>query len=101
MELAQHLYYLVFGNTISDKFLIIQIMCYCMVKFNCYVLAASGAIFRLPHPSVNHGEMAREATRISAATGSQPQIMMVPGLRNPGSKEDGIVTRSRSRLMRK
>lgn len=74
--------------------------------YSCFwfVLAPTGAAngFRLPHPSYNHAELARESTRLSMATTSQPQqLMMMSGLRHAGMKDDGIVTRSRSRMMRK
>ncbi|XP_067927874.1 casein kinase I-like [Watersipora subatra] len=62
-------------------------------------MPVTGACFRLPHPSVNHCEMPKEVSRMSAVP-SQPQFMMVPNYRNPG-KEDGRVTRSRSRQMKK
>jgi len=58
--------------------------------------------FKLPHPSVGHDGVVREATRMSAATSGQPHhMMMMPGSRQGLGKDDGIVTRSRSRMMRK
>ena len=58
--------------------------------------------FKLPHPSVGHEGMMREPSRMTATTSGQPHhMMMMPGSRQGLAKDDGIVTRSRSRMMRK
>lgn len=56
--------------------------------------------FKLPHPSVQTSEMLREATRMSAAQQAMPPMMMTSGRPSTG-KDDGMVTRSKSRMLRK